>query len=374
MTNNLIYFDNNSTTRVDEEVIESMLPYFRTHYGNASGKSHAFGWTAEAAVETSRIKIASLLNCEPSEIYFTSGATESINLALKGIYQAYKKKGNHIITCKTEHKAVLDCCRYLEEQGALVTYLDVDAEGMIDLDGLKNSINENTILVSLMAANNETGVFHPIEKIAEICRERNILFFSDATQYAGKERCDISELNVHALALSGHKFHGPKGVGLLFLKRKDPRVNILPQIHGGGQQNGKRAGTLNVPLIVGLAKALEIASSQYWENSTHISKIKNHFEHQLLEIQGLRINGSTRSRLHTTSNICFPEHLAIHNLLKKFAFSQGSSCTSELLEPSHVLKAMGMEEKDIKNSFRFSFSKYNSIQEADEFLKAVFAL
>ena len=245
---------------------------------------------------------------------------------------------------------------------------------MIDLDGLKNSVNENTILVSLMAANNETGVFHPIEKIAEICRERNILFFSDATQYAGKERCDISELNVHALALSGHKFHGPKGIGLLFLKRKDPRVNILPQIHGGGQQNGKRAGTLNVPLIVGLAKALEIASSQYWENSTHISKIKNHFEHQLLEIQGLRINGSTRSRLHTTSNICFPEHLAIHNLLKKFAFSQGSSCTSELLEPSHVLKAMGMEEKDIKNSFRFSFSKYNSIQEADEFLKAVFAL
>lgn len=374
MTKNLIYFDNNSTTRVDEEVIEAMLPFFRTSYGNASGKSHAFGWTAEAAVENSRNQIASLLNCEPSEIYFTSGATESINLAIKGIYQAYKSKRDHIVTCKTEHKAVLDCCRFLEEQGAQITYLDVDREGMIDLEDLKNSINEKTILVSLMAANNETGVIHPLEKIGEICKEKNVFFFSDATQFVGRERSDLQELNIHALALSAHKFHGPKGVGLLYLRRKDPRVNIIPQIHGGGQQNGKRAGTLNVPLIVGMTKALEIATSQYWDNSTHISKIKNHFEHQLLEIPGLRINGSTRSRSYNTSNIFFPEHLKIHDLLKKFAFSQGSACTSELLEPSHVLKAMGMEEKEIKNSYRFSFSKYNSIQEANEFIQAVFAL
>lgn len=374
MTNNLIYFDNNSTTVVDEEVIESMLPYFRTHYGNASAKTHAFGWIAEAGVENARIKIAEIINCDPSELIFTSGATESINLAIKGIFEAYRSKGKHIITCKTEHKAVFDTCAYLQEQGAEITYLSVDREGMIDLEELKVSMKEDTILVCLMSANNETGVQHPLEHISEICNEKKVIFLSDATQSVGKVRVDIKENGVHAMAFSAHKFHGPKGIGVLYLKRKDPRVSVMTQIHGGGQQNSKRAGTLNVPLIVGMAKALEISAAQYWDNSTHISKIKNHFEHQLLEINGLRINGSTRSRLYTTSNIFFPEHLKVNTLLNKFAFTHGSACTSNMHEPSHVLLAMGMEKEEILNSFRFSFSKYNTLKEIDEFLSAISTL
>ena len=250
---NTIYFDNNATTRVDDEVLKTMLPYFTEAYGNASSKLHAFGWQAEAAIEKARAQIASYINCEPGELIFTSGATESCNLALTGIFEAYKTKGNHIITVKTEHKAVLDVCAHLEKFGADITYLNVDREGLIDLDELQNAFTSKTILVCVMAANNETGVLQDIERIGHICTEKKVIFFTDATQFIGKMRCDVREQHIHCMAFSAHKFHGPKGVGALYISRKDPRVNVLAQMHGGGHQNNLRSGTLNVSGIVGLA-------------------------------------------------------------------------------------------------------------------------
>lgn len=367
----LVYFDNNSTTRVDDEVVRTILPYFTKNYGNSSSRLHAFGWVAEEAVEHAAKQIASLVNCEASELIFTSGATESVNLAIKGIFEAYATKGNHIITCKTEHKAVLDTCEYLRVKGAEVTYLNVDKEGLIDLRELESQIRPTTIVVAIMAANNETGVLQPLESIAEICDRHKVIFFSDATQFVGKERCDIPEMGVHCMAFSAHKFHGPKGIGALFVKRKAPRVNLIEQIHGGGHQKNRRSGTLNVPLIAGFGKAAEIASLSYWENSAHISKLKNYFEHQLLEIENLRINGSTRHRLYTTSNITFPTEKKITSLLNKFAFSSGSACTSDNPEPSHVLSAMGVSAEDVKNSYRFSFSKYNTLDEVKTLLEEI---
>jgi cysteine desulfurase len=361
----MIYFDNNATTKVDERVVEAMLPFFSEHYGNASSKLHAFGWEAESAVYKAREQLAALINAEPSEITFTSGATESINMALKGIFKAYHSKGNHIITVKTEHKAVLDTCLALEEEGAHVTYLDVDKEGLIDPEELEKNIKPETILISVMAANNETGVIQPIERIAEIAKERKIIFFSDATQFIGKMNFDVMESGAHCLSLSAHKFHGPKGIGALYLKRKDPRVNILPILYGGGQEKGKRPGTLNVPLIVGLGKACEIAQNEAWENNTNISKLRAHFEHQILDMEGLRINGTTRARLYNTSNITLPPDKNIIPLLNKYAFSSGSACVSSSNDPSHVLKAMGLTDDDIRRSFRFSFSKYTTFSEVD---------
>lgn len=363
MINNLIYFDNNATTKVEKEVIETIIPFFDQNYGNAASKLHAFGWVAQASVETATKQIAHLINCEESEIIFTSGATESINLALKGIFEAYKSKGNHIITCKTEHKAVLDTCLYLEGQGAEITYFDVDKEGLIDPEELKDAIKPTTILVSIMAANNETGVIQPIEKIAEICNDKDVLFFCDATQFVGKERCDIAELGIHCMAFSAHKMYGPKGIGALYVRRKNPRVNLTEQINGGGHQNGKRSGTLNVPLIAGFGKAAELFEQNFWDIGSHVSKIKNYFEHQLLDIEGLRINGSTKHRLYNTSNLTFPQTKKITSLLNKFAFSSGSACASSNPEPSHVLTAMGLSEEEIKNSFRFSFGKNNTLDE-----------
>lgn len=363
MINNLIYFDNNATTKVDKEVMETIIPFFDENYGNPASKLHAFGWIAEAAVEKATKQISHLINCEASELIFTSGATESVNLALKGIFEAYKTKGNHIITCKTEHKAVLDTCLYLETKGAQITYLNVDSEGLIDIEELSSAIRPTTILVSIMAANNETGVLQPIEKIAEICNEKSVIFFCDATQFVGKERCDVNELGIHCMAFSAHKMYGPKGIGALYVRRKDPRVNLTEQINGGGHQNGKRSGTLNVPLIAGFGKAAENFETNFWDMGTHVSKIKNYFEHQLLDIEGLRINGSTKHRLYNTSNISFPETKKISSLLNKFAFSSGSACASANPEPSHVLTAMGLNEKEIKNSFRFSFGKNNTLEE-----------
>jgi cysteine desulfurase len=366
-----VYFDNNATTRVDDEVLKAMLPYFSEEYGNEASKLHAYGWTAQAAVEKATEQIALLIGCETSEIVFTSGATEAANLAIKGIFEAYASKGNHIITCKTEHKAVLDACAYLQTKGAEITYLDVDREGLISLEQLSSAIKPTTILVSIMAANNETGVIQPIEKIAEICNEKKIIFFSDATQFVGKERCNVEELGVHCMAFSAHKMYGPKGIGALFVKRKNPRVSIIPQIHGGGHQANKRSGTLNVPLIAGFGKAAEIAARDYWENSAYISKLRNQFEHHLPDIEGLHINGSTKHRLYNTSNLTFPQQYKITDLLDKFAFSSGSACSSANPEPSHVLSAMGLSNEEIKNSFRFSFGKYNTPEEIKQFIEAV---
>jgi cysteine desulfurase len=357
---------------VDPKVLETMLPYFSEHYGNASSKLHEAGWIADAAMEKARKQVAELIGAEPSEIVFTSGATEAVNTAIKGIFKAYKAKGNHIIAVATEHKAVLDTCEYLKDEGAEITYLNVDREGLIDLDELKAAIKSNTILISVIAANNETGVIQPLEEISVIAKEKKIIFFSDATQYVGKSQLNVNDLGIDCLSLSAHKFFGPKGIGALYLRRKDPRVNIIPLMHGGAQENHKRAGTLNVPLIVGLGKACEIAKQEMWDNNTEVSKLRAYFEHQLLDIEGLRINGSTRFRLYNTSNITFPSTLNVRPLLTKYAFSSGSACTTGTNEPSHVLKAMGISEADIKNSFRFSFSKNNTLEEVKMIVKDLF--
>lgn len=369
----MIYFDNNATTQPDKRVVEAMLPFFTEHYGNAGSKLHAYGWAAEAAIEKAREQTASLIGAEPSEVIFTSGATEGANTALVGIYTAYKTKGNHIITVSTEHKAVLDTCKYLETyENAEVTYLSVNKEGLIDLDELKNAIRPTTILIAIMAANNETGVIQPLEVIGELARSHKIIFFSDATQYAGKMLMDVKELPIDVLCLSAHKFYGPKGVGALYLKRKDPRVNIIPLMYGGAQENNKRAGTHNVPGIVGLGMASEIALTEMWDNNTDVSKLRGYFEHQLLEMEGLRINGSTRTRLYNTSNITFPERVNVKELLKTFAFSSGSACTSGTGELSHVLKHMGLNDTEIKQSYRFSFGKNNTLDEVKTLLNALF--
>lgn len=368
MKSPLIYFDNNSTTCVDKEVLDCMLPYFGEYYGNSSSKLHAFGWQANAAVRSSLDAMAGILNCEPEELVITSGATEAINLILKGVFENYRSKGNHIITCKTEHQSVLDVCAYLETKGASVTYLNVDREGLIDLEELDKAITPQTILVCIMAANNETGVMQDVQRIGEICNEKKTLFFCDATQFVGKMRCDVLDLNIHAMSFSAHKFHGPKGVGALYLRRRSPRVSMISQIHGGGHQNNRRSGTLNVPGIVGMAKALEIFTRDFWEINASVSKVKNHFEHQLLEIKDLRINGSTKNRLYNTSNIMFPKNISIKDLSARFAFSSGSACTSHLPNPSHVLKSMQLTDDEVVNSFRFSFSKFNTLDEVNAIL------
>ncbi len=372
MTGNMIYFDNNATTKLDAEVLESMMPYLTETYGNASSKLHAFGWQAQAAVEKATNQVAKLINADIDEIIFTSGATESVNLAIKGIFEAYQSKGNHIITLKTEHKAVLDVCEYLEKKkGAVVTYLEVDREGVLNVEDLKNAFNANTILVAIMAANNETGVLQEIETIGNLCEEKECVFFTDATQVIGKMRCDVQEQKIHCMAFSAHKFHGPKGIGALYIRKKNPRVSLIPQIHGGGHQQNKRSGTLNVPAIVGFGTACEIAQRDYWEINTHISKIKNYFEHQLLDIEGLHINGGTRNRLITTSNIMFPTVPNLKKLTSKIAFSSGSACSSQNAEISHVLKAMKLEEEEVKRSFRFSFSKHNSLVEVQSAINLI---
>lgn len=374
----MIYFDYNATTPVDKRVLEEMLPYFSQHFGNAASTTHAFGWYAQGAVEKARQQVADFLNAEASEIVWTSGSTEAINLALKGVFEAYRSKGQHIITCQTEHKAVLDTCAYLEERGATVTYLPVDREGRIDLDDLKKSITPQTILVAIMAANNETGVLQDLEAIGTICREQEVLFFSDTTQMAGKLPIDVQDMKLDLCCISAHKLYGPKGSGALYVRRKGPRVNLIPLIHGGGHENGRRSGTLNVPGIVGLGKACAIAQAEFWDNNGHISKIRAYLEHQLLEIPELTINGSTRHRLYNTSNLYFPllkDGSSLFSQIKNaYAVSLGSACTSAQAEPSHVLKAMGMSKADAENSIRFSFGKDNTLKEVEELSKRILSL
>lgn len=374
----MVYLDYNATTPVDQRVLEEMLPFFTEHFGNASSNTHAFGWYAQGAVEKARQQVASFIGAETSEIVFTSGATEAINMALKGVFEAYKTKGNHIITCKTEHKAVLDTCAYLEELGASITYLNVDREGRIDLDELKESFTPQTILVSIMAANNETGVLQDLENIAAITHNHNALFFSDTTQLAGKLHMDVNEMGLDLCCLSAHKLYGPKGIGALYVRRKDPRVSLIPLMHGGGHENGKRSGTLNVTGIVGLGKACEIAQKEYWDNNAHISKLRGYVEHQLLEIPDLRINGSTRYRLYNTSNLYFPklkEGGTVFNHIKgSYAVSLGSACTSAHAEPSHVLNAMGISKEESENCIRFSLGIKNSQDDVNNLVKSILSL
>ena len=363
----MIYLDYNATTPVDERVLAEMLPYFTEHFGNASSNTHAYGWYAQGAIEKARQQVADFIGAEASEIVFTSGSTESINTAIKGVFEAYQSKGNHIITCKTEHKAVLDVCAFLEENGAEITYLNVDQEGRIDLEELRNSFTDKTILVAIMAANNETGVIQDLEKISEITHEYNAILFSDTTQLGGKLALDVNDLGLDLCCISAHKLYGPKGVGALYVRRKAPRVSLIPLIHGGGHENGKRSGTLNVTGIVGLGKACEIARLEYWDNNTHTSKLRGYIEHQLLEIPQFRINGSTRYRLYNTANLYFPPLNDGSSLFSKikndYAVSLGSACTSAHKEPSHVLMAMGLNKEEAENSIRFSLGKDSKIED-----------
>jgi cysteine desulfurase len=367
MASDPIYLDYNSTTPVDERVLKAILPFFTLKFGNASSRSHSFGWIAEEAVSNARSQVANLLGCLPQEIIFTSGSTEAVNIAIKGVYKAYSSKGNHIISVKTEHKAVLDVLASLEKKGAEITLLDVDADGLINLQELEKAITEKTVLVSIMYANNETGVVQDVQKISEIVHSRNSIFFSDATQAIGKVPVNVERDGISLLALSAHKIYGPKGVGALYIRRKNPRVTLLPVLDGGGQEKGLRPGTYNVPGIVGLGKACELAASDFSEIEC-IKELRDKLEEGLLKIKGALINGSRNSRLPNTLNISFKGFRAdsIISGIKSIAVSTGSACTSAIPEPSHVLKAMGLSDEEAYASIRFSLGRYTTMQEIEE--------
>jgi cysteine desulfurase len=363
-----VYLDYNATTPVDKRVLLEMLPYFSDYFGNAHSHSHHYGKKALHAVESSRQKVADFFGCRPDEVYFTSGSTESLNLLLKGLFSSYREKGNHIVTSKTEHKVVLDICDYLESFcGAKITRLDVDYEGNINLSELENSITEKTIFAALIMANHETGLISPMEKISEIVHAKGALLLSDTTQAAGKLSVKVEALGIDAACVSAHKIYGPKGVGAVYIRGKNPSVNVLPLLQGGGHENGIRSGTLNVPGIVGLGIACELAEQERWEDNARISSLRGYFEHQLLEIPGVRINGGTRDRLYNTSNLCFAGKKAtdIVSKLDRIAISLGSACSSALLQPSSVLSAMGFSQEEVESSIRFSFGKYTTREETE---------
>ncbi len=366
-----IYLDYNATTPVDKRVLETMLPYFTEKFGNASSRTHAFGWIAEDAVKTAREQAALLINCLAQEIIFTSGATEAINLAIKGVWENYQTKGKHIITVQTEHKAVLDTCKSLERKGAEVTYLSVDRGGLIDLEELRNSLTSQTILAAVMYANNETGVIQPIKQIADLVHANNSIFMCDATQAVGKINCNVEEEHVDLMCFSAHKFYGPKGVGALYVRRKNPRVTLYPQIEGGGHERGLRSGTLNVTGIVGLGKACEIAQREMWDDSIRISKLRTKLEQHLCDLENVFVNGSTKNRLFNVSNITFQgiRSETLINKIPNIAVSMGSACTSAIAEPSHVLKAMGLSNEDSFSAVRFSLGKYTTEAEINEVIE-----
>ena len=371
----LIYLDNNSTTPCDPRVVEAMIPYFYEHPGNAASRNHPFGWEAEGAVDLARERIAKLLTVDPKEIIFTSGATESDNLALKGVFEMYKSKGNHIITATTEHKAVLDTCKKIESIGGEVTYLDVQADGLIDLAALEAAIKPNTILISIMWANNETGVIQNMKAIGEICAKHGILFMSDATQAVGKIQVHPKEVGVHLMAFSAHKMYGPKGVGALFVNRKGPRVKVTAQMDGGGHERGMRSGTLNVPGIVGFGKAAEIAMNEMEADFKRVAKLRDKLEQALLaKLEESYINGNTDHRMPHVTNISF-KHVEGEGLMMTFnqeiGVSSGSACTSASLEPSYVLVALGLGDDLAHSSIRFSLSKFTTEDEIDYAIDAV---
>lgn len=375
MGQRLIYLDNNATTPTDPRVVETMIPYFYENPGNAASRNHPFGWVAEGAVDKAREQIADLINVDTREIIFTSGATESDNLALKGVFEMYSRKGNHIITVKTEHKAVLDACKKIEKTGGEVTYLDVNREGLIDLGELEAAIKDNTILVSVMWANNETGVIQPMKEIGEICAKHGVLFMSDATQVVGKIPVDPKEIGVHLMAFTSHKMYGPKGVGALFVNRKSPRVKVTSQLDGGGHERGMRSGTLNVPGIVGFGKAAAIAKEQMHEDAARLSKLRDKLESALLEnLEEAYVNGSVEHRMPHVTNISF-KHVEGEGLMMTFnqniALSSGSACTSASLEPSYVLVALGLGDDLAHSSLRFSLGRFTTEEDIDETIKRV---
>ncbi len=371
----LIYLDNNATTPTDPRVVDAMLPFFHEIPGNAASRNHPFGWKAEEAVDYAREQIANLLSVDSKEIIFTSGATESDNLAIKGVFEMYARKGNHIITLKTEHKAVLDACKKVEKLGGQVTYLDVNREGLVDLNELEAAITDRTILVSVMWANNETGVIQPMKEIGEICAKHGVLFMSDATQAVGKIPVNPKETGVHLMAFTGHKMYGPKGVGALFVNRKNPRVKVTAQMDGGGHERGMRSGTLNVPGIVGLGKAAEIAAKEMHSDNERLSKLRDKLEKALMEnLEEVYINGSVEHRMPHVTNLSF-KHVEGEGLMMTFnqniAVSSGSACTSASLEPSYVLIALGLGDDLAHSSIRFSLGRFTKEEDVDYAIDAL---
>jgi cysteine desulfurase len=363
-----IYLDYNSTTPVDPRVLEAMLPYFTQKFGNAASRSHAFGWEGEEAVDIAREQVARLIGAETKEIIFTSGATEGDNLALKGVFEAYASKGNHIITVVTEHKAVLDTCHHLEQLGGEITWLLVDKDGLIDLAILEAAIRPTTILIAVMIANNEIGTLQPIKAISAIARKHGVLFFTDATQAIGKIPVDVNADGIDLLTLSAHKIYGPKGIGAIYVRRRDPRVRLTAQMDGGGHERGMRSGTLNVPAIVGLGKACELCGLEMKTDAARIAPLRDRLEAQLLMIPGAQVNGSRIHRLPHTTNISFPDvdgEALLAGLGKDIALSSGSACTSASMEPSYVLKALGVEDQLAHSGLRLGLGRFTTGEEID---------
>ena len=369
-----IYLDNNSTTPMDPRVLEAMTPYFLNHYGNAASRNHPFGWEAEEAVDYAREQVAKLIGADPKEIIFTSGATEGDNLGIKGIYEMYASKGNHIITATTEHKAVLDTCKHIEKTGGEVTYLQVQPDGLIDLKELEAAIKPTTILIAIMYANNEIGTVMTIKEISAIARKHGVLVFTDGTQAVGKIPVDVNKDGIDLMAFTAHKMYGPKGVGALYVRRKNPRVKVTAQIDGGGHERGMRSGTLNVPGIVGFGKACEICMTDMEADNKRIVVMRDKLETELMKLEEAYINGSTEHRLPHVTNISF-KHVEGEGLLmgfnKNIALSSGSACTSASLEPSYVLKALGLGDDLAHSSLRFGLSRFTKDEEIDYTIKAI---
>jgi cysteine desulfurase len=368
-----VYLDNNATTPCDPRVVEALLPYFTENFGNAASRNHSFGWVAKEAVTLAREQVAELINAEPKEIIFTSGATEADNLALKGVFEMYAGKGNHIITCNIEHKAVLDSCKHLEKQGAEITYLQVNKKGLIDLKELEAAIKPTTILIAIMYANNEIGVIQPMKEINAIAKKHGVIFFSDATQAVGKIPVDIND-GIDLLAFTAHKMYGPKGVGALYVRRKNPRVKLTAQIDGGGHENDMRSGTLNVTGIVGFGKACELCMQQMNEDAERMGRLRDKLETALLSLEATSLNGSWEYRLPHVTNISF-EDAGSENLMmnfnKEIAVSSGSACTSASIEPSYVLKALSLSDELAHSSLRFSLGRFTTEEEIDYVIKRV---
>ncbi len=364
-----VYMDNHATTRVDSRVLDAMLPYFTEKFGNAASRNHSFGWEAEEAVDRARNQIAALIGAKSKEIIFTSGATESDNLAIKGVVEFYKDKGNHIITCVTEHKAVLDSCRALERAGkATVTYLPVDKFGMVDPDAVRNAITDKTVLITIMWANNEIGTLHPIAEIGKIAKEKGIVFHTDAVQAIGKVPVDFEKAGVDLASITAHKIYGPKGIGAIYVRSKGPRVRISPMMDGGGHERGMRSGTLNVPGIVGLGAACEIAGKEMPDEAQRLIQLRSQLQAGLFErLDEIYVNGHPTERLPGNLNVSFAyvEGESLLMGINDIAVSSGSACTSATLEPSYVIRALGIDDELAHSSIRFGLGRFNTLEEVD---------
>ena len=369
-----IYLDHNATTPCDPRVVEAMIPYFTNDFGNAASRNHPFGWKAEEAVDYAREQVAKLINADPKEIIFTSGATEADNLAIKGVFEMYAQKGNHIITCNIEHKAVLDTCKHLEKLGAEVTYLPVNDDGLVTVEQVEAAIKPNTILIALMYANNEIGTVMPMKEIGALAKKHGVLFFTDATQAVGKIPVDVKADGIDLLAMTAHKMYGPKGVGALYVRRKSPRVKVTAQMDGGGHERGMRSGTLNVPGIVGFGKACELCIAEMDSDAQRLGKLRDKLETALLQLEEAYVNGSKQHRLPHVTNISF-KYVEGEGLLmgfnKEIALSSGSACTSASLEPSYVLKALGLGDDLAHSSLRFGLGRYTTEEQIDYTIEAV---